>query len=79
MESLFSQEREDAVSKFAVRWPQELERAEARLVEHRPQFREGLEALEAVVVTHAGFADATHLQGGVTAWAHQVEPSLPVY
>lgn len=27
----------------------------------------------------AGFADATHLQGGVTAWANQVDTSLPVY
>ncbi|MGY0501158.1 adenylyltransferase/sulfurtransferase MoeZ [Nocardia sp. FBN12] len=27
----------------------------------------------------AGFADATHLQGGVVAWAKQVDPSLPVY
>ncbi|NMO01914.1 adenylyltransferase/sulfurtransferase MoeZ [Gordonia sp. TBRC 11910] len=27
----------------------------------------------------AGFADAVHLQGGVTAWANQVDHSLPVY
>jgi adenylyltransferase/sulfurtransferase len=27
----------------------------------------------------AGFADATHLQGGITAWAHQVDPTMPVY
>ncbi|MGW0017717.1 adenylyltransferase/sulfurtransferase MoeZ [Rhodococcus sp. NPDC003382] len=27
----------------------------------------------------AGFADATHLQGGVVAWAQQVDPSLPLY
>ncbi|MFW0789084.1 adenylyltransferase/sulfurtransferase MoeZ [Gordonia sp. CPCC 205333] len=27
----------------------------------------------------AGFSDAVHLQGGVTAWAHQVDQSLPVY
>ena len=35
------------------------------------------EALAAL--KRAGFADATHLQGGVIAWAHQVDPSLPVY
>lgn len=35
------------------------------------------EALE--VLTRAGFADATHLHGGVIAWAQQVDPSLPVY
>ncbi|GAB16475.1 molybdopterin synthase sulfurylase MoeB [Gordonia effusa NBRC 100432] len=27
----------------------------------------------------AGFSDAVHLQGGVTAWAHQVDKTLPVY
>ncbi|MFF0816490.1 adenylyltransferase/sulfurtransferase MoeZ [Rhodococcus sp. NPDC003318] len=27
----------------------------------------------------AGFADATHLQGGIVAWANQVDPSLPTY
>jgi len=27
----------------------------------------------------AGFGDATHVQGGVTAWATQVDKSLPVY
>jgi adenylyltransferase/sulfurtransferase len=27
----------------------------------------------------AGFSSAKHVQGGVTAWAHQVDPSLPTY
>nr|WP_198428252.1 adenylyltransferase/sulfurtransferase MoeZ [Nocardia bovistercoris] len=27
----------------------------------------------------AGFADATHVQGGIVAWANQVDKSLPVY
>ncbi|WP_435531075.1 adenylyltransferase/sulfurtransferase MoeZ [Rhodococcus spelaei] len=27
----------------------------------------------------AGFADATHLQGGIAAWAQQVDTTLPVY
>ncbi|MGW5321498.1 adenylyltransferase/sulfurtransferase MoeZ [Rhodococcus pyridinivorans] len=35
------------------------------------------EALE--VLARAGFSDATHLHGGVIAWAQQVDPSLPVY
>jgi sulfur-carrier protein adenylyltransferase/sulfurtransferase len=30
-------------------------------------------------VKNAGFADAVHVQGGVTAWVHQVDPSLPSY
>ncbi|RVW05812.1 adenylyltransferase/sulfurtransferase MoeZ [Rhodococcus xishaensis] len=40
----------------------------------------GIRSAEALVaVRRAGFADAVHLQGGVLAWAHQVDPSLPVY
>jgi adenylyltransferase/sulfurtransferase len=30
-------------------------------------------------VKRAGFKDAVHLQGGVTAWAHQIDHSLPIY
>jgi adenylyltransferase/sulfurtransferase len=30
-------------------------------------------------VKNAGFRDAVHVQGGVTAWVHQVDRSLPVY
>jgi sulfur-carrier protein adenylyltransferase/sulfurtransferase len=30
-------------------------------------------------VKNAGFADAVHVQGGVTAWVKQVDPSLPAY
>jgi adenylyltransferase/sulfurtransferase len=30
-------------------------------------------------VKGAGFADAVHVQGGVTAWVSQVDPSLPSY
>ena len=30
-------------------------------------------------VKNAGFADAVHVQGGVTAWVTQVDPSLPSY
>jgi adenylyltransferase/sulfurtransferase len=40
----------------------------------------GVRSAEALAaLKRAGFADATHLQGGVIAWAHQVDPSLPVY
>jgi adenylyltransferase/sulfurtransferase len=30
-------------------------------------------------VKNAGFSDAVHVQGGVTAWVKQVDPSLPSY
>jgi sulfur-carrier protein adenylyltransferase/sulfurtransferase len=30
-------------------------------------------------VKAAGFRDAVHVQGGVTAWVHQIDPSLPIY
>jgi adenylyltransferase/sulfurtransferase len=30
-------------------------------------------------VKAAGFADAVHVQGGVTAWVNQVDPALPSY
>jgi molybdopterin/thiamine biosynthesis adenylyltransferase/rhodanese-related sulfurtransferase len=30
-------------------------------------------------VKGAGFADAVHVQGGVTAWVNQVDPTLPSY
>jgi adenylyltransferase/sulfurtransferase len=30
-------------------------------------------------VKNAGFQDAVHVQGGVTAWVNQVDPSLPSY
>ncbi|CAB4870300.1 unannotated protein [freshwater metagenome] len=31
------------------------------------------------ILKNAGFADATHVQGGVVAWAKQIDKSLPVY
>ncbi|QKT12507.1 adenylyltransferase/sulfurtransferase MoeZ [Rhodococcus sp. W8901] len=40
----------------------------------------GIRSAEALAaIRKAGFADAVHLQGGVIAWAQQVDPSLPVY
>jgi molybdopterin/thiamine biosynthesis adenylyltransferase/rhodanese-related sulfurtransferase len=42
--------------------------------------RTGVRSAEALAaVKAAGFRDAVHLRGGVTAWATQVDPSLPTY
>ena len=40
----------------------------------------GVRSAEALaMLKSAGFATATHVQGGVTAWAQQVDRSLPIY
>jgi len=40
----------------------------------------GGRSADALAVLHgAGFTSARHVQGGVTAWATQVDPSLPTY
>jgi adenylyltransferase/sulfurtransferase len=31
------------------------------------------------VLKQAGFADATHVAGGVVAWVKQIDPALPIY
>jgi adenylyltransferase/sulfurtransferase len=31
------------------------------------------------ILKGAGFSDATHVAGGVIAWAKQIDKSLPVY
>ncbi|WP_026454676.1 adenylyltransferase/sulfurtransferase MoeZ [Saccharomonospora iraqiensis] len=42
--------------------------------------KSGARSAEALSALHkAGFADATHLGGGVLGWANQVDPSLPTY
>ena len=42
--------------------------------------RTGVRSAEALAaVKAAGFRDAVHVQGGVTAWATQVDPRLPTY
>ena len=55
----------------------------AQLPQDRPAVlycKTGIRSAEALAaVKKAGFADATHLQGGITAWAKQVDPALPVY
>ena len=55
----------------------------SELLQDRPivlHCKSGVRSAEALAaVKKAGFADATHLQGGVLAWAKQVDPSLPTY
>ncbi|ATL70177.1 adenylyltransferase/sulfurtransferase MoeZ [Nocardia terpenica] len=55
----------------------------AELPQNRPivlHCKSGVRSAEALAaLKRAGFADATHLQGGILAWAKQVDPSLPVY
>ncbi len=42
--------------------------------------KSGVRSAEALALLKgAGFASATHLQGGVLAWVAQVDPSLPTY
>jgi sulfur-carrier protein adenylyltransferase/sulfurtransferase len=39
----------------------------------------GRSAQAAAALVAAGFTDVTNLEGGITAWAQQVDPSLPTY
>jgi len=40
----------------------------------------GIRSAEALaVVKKAGFADAMHLQGGIVAWARQLDPDMVMY
>ncbi|MFE0642947.1 rhodanese-like domain-containing protein [Streptomyces sp. NPDC058877] len=42
--------------------------------------RTGVRTRAVLAVAHgAGFTDAVHLEGGVLAWAAQIDPSLPGY
>jgi molybdopterin/thiamine biosynthesis adenylyltransferase/rhodanese-related sulfurtransferase len=55
----------------------------AELPQDRPivlHCKTGVRSAEALaVLKNAGFSTATHVQGGVTAWVKQVDPSLPTY
>jgi len=55
----------------------------SRLPQHKPivlYCKTGMRSAEVLAaLKRAGFTRATHLQGGVIAWAKQVDPSLPVY
>lgn len=55
----------------------------AQIPQDRPTVlycKTGIRSAEALAaLKRAGFADATHLQGGITAWANQVDKELPVY
>jgi adenylyltransferase/sulfurtransferase len=55
----------------------------ATLPQDRPVIaycKTGVRSAEALaLLKNAGFADAKHVQGGVTAWATQVDKSQPVY
>ena len=42
--------------------------------------KSGMRSAECLaILKSAGFADATHVSGGVVAWAKQIDTSLPVY
>ena len=42
--------------------------------------KSGVRSAECLAILKgAGFADATHVSGGVVAWAKQIDTSLPVY
>jgi adenylyltransferase/sulfurtransferase len=48
-----------------------------RIVLHCRSGARSAEVLE--VLRGAGFRDAVHVDGGVLAWAEQIDPSLPTY
>ncbi|MFI8566898.1 adenylyltransferase/sulfurtransferase MoeZ [Rhodococcus sp. NPDC078407] len=57
--------------------------AMAELPQHVPivlYCKTGIRSAEALdALLGAGFADASHLQGGIVEWAKQIDPGLPIY
>ena len=60
-----------------------LRRAEGQLRGVQRMLGEGADCQQVLTqlaaVKAAGFKDAVHVQGGVTAWVRQIDPSLPSY
>jgi adenylyltransferase/sulfurtransferase len=58
-------------------------RALATLPQNKPivlYCKGGVRSAEALAaLKNAGFSDAMHVQGGVTAWATRIDKGLPVY
>ena len=45
---------------------------------HYEAFKKKYDAQDAAIKA-AGFRDAVHVHGGVSAWVRQIDPSLPAY
>ena len=57
----------------------ELRDIEGLTIENRTAQGKAIPDEVLAAIKNAGFKDAVHVQGGVLAWAAQVDPSLPTY